>query len=271
MTSFLSQVILAARDAGQLILKIRNKGFETEIKADQSPVTEADRAADALLKKRLLGIEPCGWLSEESRDDKSRLEQQRLWIVDPLDGTKEFMKGIPEYAVAVGLVEAGQPIVGVIHNPASDETFAAERGAGAWLNGRSLKVKERATILASNSEMRRGEFASFQQDWTLKSTGSIAFKLGLVASGAAGVTFSRGPKWEWDVCAGQVIVEEAAGLVTDVFGAPLTYNKDFCKVRGILAGAPSAHAKALQQIRLLGASERMREFPDAPIEGTQPE
>ncbi len=209
-------------------------------------------------------MESCGWLSEETADNPSRLEQQRLWVVDPLDGTKEFVKGIPEYSVAVALVDAGRAILGVVHNPATDETFWAERGAGAFKNGTAIRVAEGSSLLASRSEIKRGEFAPFmQRDWDIRHCGSIEYKLALIAEGAGAATLSRGPKWEWDVCAGAVIVEEAGGVATDVFGSPFTFNQPFPKVKGILAGAPEAYRLALKEAVAMGASDRMNEFADA--------
>ncbi len=260
----IENVITAARDAGRVIEDVRRKGFDVEEKGQQGPVTEADRAADTLLKERLLAPEPCAWLSEETADDPVRLDRARVWIVDPLDGTKEFVQGIPEYAVAIGLVDQGRAVLGVVHNPATGETFWAERDGGAFRDGTRITVAEGDSILASRSEMRRGEFASFDERWQITHVGSIEYKLGRIAGGEAAVTLSRGPKWEWDVCAGALIVEEAGGRATDVFGGPLRYNQSFPKVKGILAGAPGAFQRALDEVAALGVSDRMREFADLP-------
>ena len=263
----LERVIAAAEAAGRVIEEIRGAGFAVEQKGSAGPVTEADRAADELLKKKLLALDACGWLSEETADDRSRMGQRRLWVVDPLDGTKEFVMGIPEYSVAVALVEDGSPILGVVHNPVTRETFAAQRETGAQRNGVRIEIAEGNQLLASRSEVKRGEFASFASEWDIMSVGSIEYKLALIAAGQAGVTLSRGPKWEWDVCAGALLVEVAGGVATDVFGRRLAYNQSFPKVKGILAGAPEAHDRALRAIRQLGASDRMREFADVRIEG----
>jgi myo-inositol-1(or 4)-monophosphatase len=238
-------VVAAAQDAGRIIQKVRESDFEVESKGDAGPVTRADREADALLKSRLLELDPAGWLSEETADDPARLKSSRLWIVDPLDGTKEFVQGLPEYCVAIALVEAGQPILGVVHNPARGETYWAERGAGAFRNGESIRVCEGRRLLASRSELKRGEFDPFRAGWDVTATGSIQYKLALIGSGEAAATFSRGPKHEWDVCAGELIVSEAGGKASDVFGDPLRYNQPFPKVKGVLAAAPESYARAL--------------------------
>jgi myo-inositol-1(or 4)-monophosphatase len=252
-------VLEAVRDAGRAIEDVRRAGFAVEQKGSAGPVTEADRAADALLKERLLSLCDAGWLSEETADDPRRLERDALWVVDPLDGTKEFVKGLPEYVVAVGLVEGGQTQLAAVHNPSSGEMFWAVRGGGAFQDGRRIRVTESPRLLASRSEMGRGEFEPFGA-WELEPIGSIELKLALVASGRAGATLSRGPKHEWDVCAGALLVEEAGGVATDVFGGALRYNQSFPKVKGILAGAPGAHARALVKVRETGASDRMAEM-----------
>jgi myo-inositol-1(or 4)-monophosphatase len=258
--SLTERIAAAARDAGAAIQRVR-QGATVEVtsKADSSPVTAADHASNQLLHERLLSIEDAAWLSEESVDDPARLARSRIWIVDPLDGTKEFVEGVPQYAIAIGLVSDGRPIAAVIHNPATGQLFSATAGGGAYLDGQRARVCGGDTMLASRSEMKRGEFASFQ-DWKLDPVGSIALKLGLIAAGGAAATVSRGPKWEWDVCAGSLIVEEAGGRVTDMFGMPLRFNNPFPKVRGILAGEPAAHARVLERLSEIGASDRMDEF-----------
>ena len=255
-------VVAAAEAAGRVIQEIRASDFEVESKGDAGPVTLADREADALLKSRLLELARVGWLSEETADDSKRLQQQRLWIVDPLDGTKEFVRGLPEYCVAIALVDDGQPVLGVVHNPATGDTFWAERGRGAFRNGEPASVIEGRVLLASRSELKRGEFDPFQADWEVTATGSIQYKLALIGAGEAAVTFSRGPKHEWDVCAGALIVQEAGGVATHVLGGRLAYNQPFPKVKGILAGAPGAYARALAQIEATGVSDRMAEMDD---------
>ncbi len=243
-------------------MEIRAEGVVAARKHDSSPVTRADRESDSLLKRELRELEPVGWLSEETSDSQERLGEDRLWVVDPLDGTKEFMKGWPEYSVAVALVEKGDPLLGVVHNPATGDVFSAARGLGAFRNGRGIRVREGDRLLASRSEVRRGEFEPFGEAWDVQPVGSIQYKLALVAAGEAAVTFSRGPKHEWDVCAGALIVAEAGGLATDLFGDRLRFNQPFPKVKGILAGASGAYARARNEIAAIGASDRMDELTE---------
>ncbi len=262
LQQLLAETCRIATAAGELIERIRGEGFEASTKGDRSPVTRADHEADALLRSRLQELRPVGWLSEETADNPARLSLDQLWVVDPLDGTKEFVKGLPEYSVAVALVEHGEPVLGVVYNPATRDTFSAARGAGAFRNGQPIKCTDGPLVLASRSETARGEFEPFADSWEVRPVGSIQLKLALVAAGEAAVTFSRGPKHEWDVCAGALIVSEAGGVATDVFGGPLRYNQPFPKVKGILAGATAAYARALRQIEAIGASKRMDEFAD---------
>jgi myo-inositol-1(or 4)-monophosphatase len=239
------------------------EGFEVLQKGDAGPVTEADRRADTLLRHELTSVYSAGWLSEETSDSPERLAADAVWVVDPLDGTREFVKGLPEYVVAIGLVDRGLPVLGVIHNPQTGDTFWAQRGAGAFRNGTRVRVAEGNRLLASRTEMRRGEFEPFT-DWQVEAIGSIQYKLALIAAGDAAVTLSRGPKHEWDVCAGALIVAEAGGMATDMFGMPLRYNQAFPKVPGILAGAPDAFARALKRLQETGASDRMDELANRP-------
>ena len=260
--ALLGPVRSAVQEACDVIQAIRRGAVEGRLKEDESPVTAADHAADALLKERLLELLPVGWLSEETADSPERLAQEALWVVDPLDGTKEFLAGIPEYSVAVALVRNGRPQLAVVQNPATGDCFWATRGGGAFRDDTPIAVRDGARLLASRSEIRRGEFAPFMDGWDVVHVGSIEYKLGLVAAGEGAVTLSRGPKWEWDVCAGALIVEEAGGLATDVFGGQFRFNQAFPKVKGILAGAPASCARAKAAIDRLGTSDRMRELTE---------
>lgn len=248
----IEDVVTIVRAAGALIRHIRGEDLDVREKPGEGPVTRADREADAFLRRELLRLEPCGWLSEETADDPGRLARPRVWVVDPLDGTIEFVAGRPEFAVAVGLVELGRPVLGVIHNPATGDMAWAERGGGAFRNGKRVRVAEGAVMAASRTEIARGEFDALGDRWELRPMGSTAWKLWLVAAGEAAVTLSRGPKSEWDVCAGALLVEEAGGRATDVLGGALRFNRERPRVHGILAGAPLAWERALREVAALG-------------------
>jgi myo-inositol-1(or 4)-monophosphatase len=194
------------------------------------PVTEADNAANVVLR-RILPREGEGWLSEESADDPSRLDKRRVWVVDPIDGTREFIEGIPEWCVSIGLVENGTPVAGGIFNPITDEMVVGSVESGVTFNGAAARVTspngdEKITVLASRSEMRRGEWDAVKDpSLEVKACGSVAYKLGLVAAGRADATWTLVPKSEWDVAAGTALVRGAGGVVFLVDGTDPRFNK----------------------------------------------
>src|SRR5271168_1168099 len=197
MTSSYSDIlnrIQAGLDAARIIFDRFTPGeVQTEFKAGHDPVTEADRAVDAALRQNLLR-DGEGWLSEESADDLSRLDKSRVWVVDPLDGTREFVKGLPEFCVSIGFVEDGKPVAGGIYNPATQETFIGAIDSGVTYNGKASRpvvpgTLEGALILASRSEVKRGEWEAFRNaPFQLRPMGSVAYKLALVAAGLAQAT-----------------------------------------------------------------------------------
>lgn len=217
--------------------------IETEYKVGHDPVTEADRELDAALRKELLR-EGEGWLSEESVDDPIRLQRSGVWVVDPLDGTREFVKGIPEFCVSIGYVENGRPVAGGIYNPATDETFLGSIDTGVLYNGKPTQPSQRkslngALVLASRSEVKRGEWKDFENSsLAIRPMGSVAYKLALVSAGLADVTFTLTPKNEWDVVAGAALVESAGGFVSTLEKTSLTANRRNPLLSGLLACGP---------------------------------
>jgi len=248
LTADLNLATEAAREAGRLLMSFYQSEYEVSSKGKDNPLTEADLASDQCLKERLRDARPdYGWLSEETADDPSRQSREWVWIVDPLDGTKEFIEGKPQFAVSIGLVHRGRAMLGVIFNPVTDEMFAAMGEGTAQLNGVPVHASRRsqlegATLLASRSEVRRGEFGLFEKDFTIRAVGSIAYKLALIAAGRADATFSLGPKHEWDVCAGAALVAAAGGIATARDGRPLLFNQTPTLTNGILAAGAGIHA-----------------------------
>ncbi len=238
------QRIQSALEAARLVLSRFTSGaIEAEYKAGHDPVTEADRSVDAVLRKELLR-DGEGWLSEESVDDLSRLDKRRVWVVDPLDGTREFVAGIPEFCVSVGLVEDGRPVAGGICNPATNEIFLGSVESGVTYNGKPAKPSQRtslegALILASRSEVKRGEWKAFDNpSFKVRPMGSVAYKLALVSAGLADVTFTLTPKNEWDVAAGAALVDSAGGYVRTLDNARLRCNQKNPLLSGLLAYGP---------------------------------
>lgn len=234
----------ASKGAGDIIMKYYKHDYEIKEKGYHNPVTTADNEADDFLKKTLLDARPdYGWLSEETVDSKERLAKKKVWIVDPIDGTKEFIEGVPQFVVSIGLVDNGKPIVGVLHNPATNETFYASHGYGSFLNEERFEVTKKdsikaMTILNSRSETRRGLWEPFKNSFKrLEPIGSVAYKMGLTAVGKADIFATLRPKNEWDVCAGVCLISEAGGKSINLNGQELEFNKEKTLIEpGIIAG-----------------------------------
>jgi myo-inositol-1(or 4)-monophosphatase len=239
----LERIRTALEASREVFARFTPGAIDTEYKAGHDPVTEADRALDAVLRKELLR-EGEGWLSEESVDDPVRLQRSRIWVVDPLDGTREFVQGIPEFCVSIGFVENGKPVAGGIYNPATDETFLGSIDSGVTYNGKASQASQRtnlegALVLASRNEVRRGEWQPFENfPLTIRSMGSVAYKLALVAAGKADVTFTLTPKNEWDVVAGAVLVQSSGGFVSTLEKTELVANRQNPLLSGLLASGP---------------------------------
>lgn len=246
--------IHAALEAGREVLNRYTPGaIEAEYKAGHDPVTEADRAVDQVLRRELLRGDE-GWLSEESVDDHSRLNHERVWVVDPLDGTREFVLGIPEFCVSIAMVENGLPVAGGICNPATNELILGSRDTGLTYNGKPARASQRkelkgATVLASRSEVKRGEWKQFEKsEFSVRAMGSVAYKLGLVAAGLADITFTLVPKHEWDVAAGAALVLSAGGFVQTLENTDLKCNQKSPLLTGLIAGGPNLRSELLAML-----------------------
>ena len=247
--------IEAALEAARVVFARFTPGaIATEYKIGHDPVTEADRAVDAAMRQILLR-EGEGWLSEESADDMSRLSKSQVWVVDPLDGTREFVQGIPEFCVSIGFVEDGRPVAGGICNPATNETIIGAIDASVTYNGKPAKPSQRTSlkgslILASRSEVKRGEWQQFlSSDYQIRPMGSVAYKLGLVSAGLADVTFTLTPKNEWDVAAGAALVTSSGGFVATLDNAPLQCNRKNPLLSGLLASGPFLKEELLAAVQ----------------------
>ncbi len=247
-------LLYAAKKSSKKLLEIVENGFDKFIKSNDDPVTTGDYAVNNILQEELSKHFPeIGWLSEETRDNPDRLEKELVWIVDPIDGTKEFVSGIPEYAISIALVQRGKPVLGLILNPLKEEIFTAIKGKGAKLNGKPIHVKktlsDKPTIVASRSEIRRGEFEFFEEFAEIIPMGSIAYKLALVAAGKADATFSLGPKNEWDIAAGCLIIEEAGGKATDTYSQDFIFNQKNTLVDSIVGTSDIASQQIFNLIQ----------------------
>lgn len=247
--------IESALDAARQIFSGFTLGaIEAEYKAGHDPVTEADKAVDAALRQELLR-DGEGWLSEESVDDRSRLDKKRVWIVDPLDGTREFIAGIPEFCVSVAMVQDGIPVAGGVCNPATKEVFLGSLESGVTYNGKPVHASQRkslkgASVLASRSETKRGEWKRFEKGLLeVRPIGSVAYKLALVSAGLADATFTLTPKHEWDVAGGAALVSSAGGFVSTLQNSALQCNNKSPLLSGLLACGPFLRDELLSLLR----------------------
>ena len=224
---------VAARNAGKILMKYyQSDNKEVKMKGVDNPVTIADNEADQYLCDFLTGEFPNdGWLSEETVDTDERLNKDRVWIVDPLDGTKEFIEGIPHFSVSIGLVYNSEPVVGVIYNPATDEMFSCQKGKGVYLNGNKVIASKKnllidSKITVSRSELRRNEWEPYKNNFkSIDPIGSVAYKLALVSAGKYDIFATVAPKNEWDICAGDCLISEAGGVFKTINDKKIIYNQ----------------------------------------------
>lgn len=249
----------AVEAAGATALGYFRKDTPVARKPDGSEVTDADLAVDARLHDALCTARPgYGWLSEESADDRARLDAERVWIVDPIDGTRAFIQDRDQWVIAAALVEMGAPVAAAIYNPVRAELFTACRGHGAALNGAPVHVTARndlhgARILTPRGVARRAGWLE-PGDPEVETTFvySIAYRMALVAAGRADGLISTGEKSEWDVAAGTLIVQEAGGSATSVKGAPYEFNKRSPVCDGTVAASPALHGMLLAALEQRG-------------------
>ncbi len=250
----------AARQAGSIIMALFKGKFAVQEKSKNNPVTTADLAANRRIRE-IIGqrFPQDGWLSEEDHDDERRLGLSRVWVVDPLDGTKEFIEGVPQFAVSIGFVVDGQPKVAVVYNPAKERLYKAASGQGAFLNGAVIRVTGRvdidgAKLLVSRSEPQK-RFQVFVDRCAIRPIGSIAYRLAKVVGGDGDGTLTFRTIHEWDVCAGVLMVDEAGGKVVDGDGNLLKFNRQPAKCRGVVA-AGKGLTKGLQGLWAAAMAER---------------
>jgi myo-inositol-1(or 4)-monophosphatase len=249
MRDLLAAITAATAEAGALALRRSTQDFARWEKAPNSPVCEIDLEVDTLLKARLAAIDSeAGWLSEETADDPARLARRRLWVVDPIDGTRDYLRGRPGWCVSVALIEEGAPIIGVLDAPARGERWAAARGQGATLNGAPLRASMRADL--PGSRVPGDTLPKVDADLiAVPRANSIALRIAMVAADEVDVCASL--RWgnEWDIPAAHLIVAEAGGAVTDALGRAITYNKPRPDMLGVLAAGAAVHGAAVARLK----------------------
>lgn len=240
LREILERIQEALERAAEALEPFESGSVEARLKHGNELVTEADHAVNKVLHRVLL-CEGEGWLSEESVDDMSRLAHDRVWIVDPIDGTREFATGIPEWCVSVAFVWRGVAVAGGITNPASKETFLGSAGTGFTYAGSGVPAHPKdslagATVLASRNEVKRGDWTPFcHSPFAITPMGSVAYKLARVAAGLADATWTLTPKHEWDVAAGVALVESAGGFVRTLDFTRPQFNQPNALLRGLMA------------------------------------
>ena len=220
----------------------RTQGFSYEV------VSEADVEVDAALRETLLGAFPDdGWLSEEGDDDHQRLTKRRVWIVDPLDGTREFLQGVPEYSVSIALAFNGEAVLGTIYNPAADEMFnATTESQDERFELEPVQSLTDSYMLVGRGEWHFGDLPPVPEGTKVMPVGSIAYRMALLATGKGCLVFTAGRRSEWDIAAGTALLAAAGATVTDIDGNPLQFNQAKPSVKGLIAASPNIHSEARQ-------------------------
>jgi myo-inositol-1(or 4)-monophosphatase len=243
----LVRAIEAVKEAGELALKLFRNGVDRWRKSDGTPVSEADLQVDSLLRQRLLQQTPdYGWESEES-DGQTPRAAQRFWLVDPIDGTIAFLGGSDSWCISLSLIEAGRPILGIIHAPAQKRTYSTARGGGAKLNGQPVKVSDTqklqgARLIGNQTSLKPHRWRHPLPDVERITVPSLALRLAHVAQGAADGALALGHKHDWDLAAGDLLVSEASGVISDLEGARLSYHPGRSIRSGFIAANAAIHA-----------------------------
>lgn len=217
-------------------------------KAPGQPVCEIDLAVDAMLRERLSALLPeAGWLSEETVDDAARLGARRVWVVDPIDGTRDYLRGRPGWAVSIALVEDGQPVIAALDAPARGEHWRAAAGAGAFRGTERLRASERSEL--AGARVPADALAKADRDFvTVAKPNSIALRMGMVAAGEADLLATLRWGHEWDIAAAVLIAREGGAAVSDALGRPLSFNTPRGQAFGVLVTAPGIHAAAIERL-----------------------
>jgi myo-inositol-1(or 4)-monophosphatase len=248
VTDLLAPVSDAARDAGAMALSRWQGEFKSWDKVPGHVVCEIDLAANDMLRVALRDLDPeAGWLSEETADSAERLMRSRVWVVDPIDGTRDFVRGRPGWCVSVALVEGGRAILGVLDAPARGEHWAAVLGQGATRNGVALQASDRTSL--SGARVPAEILPKADADLVMVSKpNSIALRIAMVASGEADLLAALRWGHEWDIAAAALIAQEAGASVTDARGQTVRFNSTKGEMFGVLAAAPGIHAAALERL-----------------------
>ena len=243
-----------AREAGELAVTTAKGAMKRWLKAGSSPVSEADIAVDKFLSARLPPLVPnAGWLSEETEDNPARMTASKVWVVDPIDGTRAFLDNRPDWAVSIALVEDGRPTVAALYAPITDEMFLATRGGGATRNGMQMKIPpgdslDNARIAAPKSHLDRLAEIDPRVRPQPKIF-SLALRTTRVASGELEAAFGSKNSHDWDLAAADLLVHEAGGALTDLAGTAITYNRPDPVHGTLIAAGVDRHRALIELLR----------------------
>jgi myo-inositol-1(or 4)-monophosphatase len=244
----------AVREAGALAAGKFQTALKTWTKEGGSPVSEADIAVDKFLRRRLTTLAPdAGWLSEESEDDRARMHAPRLWVVDPIDGTRAYVNGRTDWAISVALVEDGRPIAGAIFAPMEDGLYLAVAAEGATRNGLPVAA-------SAGGDFTRARVAGPKpiiEHFARSAAGiiaepkvhSLALRMARTASGRLDIAFASADSHDWDLAAADLLVHEAGGALTRFDGAPLVYNSAEARHEALVAAGRARHARVVEIVR----------------------
>jgi myo-inositol-1(or 4)-monophosphatase len=243
----------AVREAGALALQTFRVELRSWIKGKSSPVSEADLDVDALLRRRLLALRPAGWLSEETEDDPARLRQDEVWVVDPIDGTRGYLEGSPEWTVSVALVRRGRPVIAALYAPVSDELFLAVAGGGATRNGNPISASTGGQLAGAKFAGPKRRLEPLMEIeptmHIVPRVPSLALRLARVAHGVIDATIAGPNSHDWDLAAADLLVHEAGGKLTTLTGESPTYNRREPVHDVLVAAGRERHAVLLGLIR----------------------
>ena len=245
----LEQVSRIVAEAGAIAAGRAGSEYRRWEKVPGHPVCDVDLEVNAFLREQLTALDPeAGWLSEETLDASDRIERSRLWVVDPIDGTRDYLRGRPGWAVSVALVEERLPRIGVLAAPMRDEHWTAERGKGAWRNNVRLQVSGRQEL--AGARVPADQLPIVDADLVaVPKPNSIALRIALVAAGEADLVATLRWGFEWDIAAAALIASEAGATVTGALGQPLGFNTASGEAFGVLVATPGIHAAAVDRLR----------------------
>jgi myo-inositol-1(or 4)-monophosphatase len=247
---FRDELATIVREAGALAASTFRGTYRSWTKGGGSPVSEADIAVDDFLRERLPRLVPAGWLSEETEDNRTRLSSARLWIVDPIDGTRAYMAGRTDWAVSVALVENARPIAAVVFAPMEDGFYLALAGEGATLDGAPITASvgegfDQAHVAGPKPLIER--LAKFEPGVVAEpKVHSLALRIARVATGRLDVAFAGRDSHDWDLAAADLLVHEAGGALTTFEGEQIIYNRAEARHGALIAAGPARHARLIE-------------------------